>query len=136
MLQNLPDKSGDLRVVGLISGSRRSSGGGYDNPLQYSCLEITWTDETGRSQSIGSQKVGHARNNLAHMHGCHHCGISYVVRDMFSKNKKHPDQVLPEYHKDALPDILVLLKKLSSLDKDIHISHFRSVFFFFQSGLL
>ena len=26
------------------------------NPLQYSCLENPWTEETGRLQSLGSQK--------------------------------------------------------------------------------
>ena len=32
-------RAGDLRDVSLISGSRRSPGGGQHNPLQYSCLE-------------------------------------------------------------------------------------------------
>ena len=27
-----------------------------DNPLQYSCWEIPWTEEPGRLQSMGSQK--------------------------------------------------------------------------------
>ena len=44
---------GDL---GLIPGLGRCSGGGHDNPLQYSCLEITWTQETGRLQSMVLQK--------------------------------------------------------------------------------
>ena len=30
---------GDVRDAGSFSGSRRSSGGGHGNPLQYSCLE-------------------------------------------------------------------------------------------------
>jgi len=30
---------GDVRDVGLIPGSGRSTGGGHSNPLQYSCLE-------------------------------------------------------------------------------------------------
>ena len=34
-----PANAGDLRDAGLISGSGRSSGGGYGNLLQYSCLE-------------------------------------------------------------------------------------------------
>ena len=28
--------------------------------LQYSCLEIPWTEEQGRLQSIGSQRTGHS----------------------------------------------------------------------------
>ena len=39
MVKNLPANAGDVRDVGLIPGSGRSSGGRYDNPLQYSCLE-------------------------------------------------------------------------------------------------
>ena len=35
MVKDLPASAGD---VGLIPGSGRSSGGGNDNPLQYSCL--------------------------------------------------------------------------------------------------
>ena len=36
MIKNLPAKAGD---VGLIPGSRRSTGEGNGNPLQYFCLE-------------------------------------------------------------------------------------------------
>ena len=31
--------AGDIRDMGSIPGSRRSPGGRYGNPLQYSCLE-------------------------------------------------------------------------------------------------
>ena len=31
--------AGDVRGLGSISGSERSSGGGNGDPLQYSCLE-------------------------------------------------------------------------------------------------
>ena len=34
-----PASAGDLRDVGSIPGSGRSSGGEHGNPLQYSCLE-------------------------------------------------------------------------------------------------
>ena len=36
-----------------------NNGEGTDTPLQYSCLEIPWTEEPGRLQSTGSQRVGH-----------------------------------------------------------------------------
>ena len=32
---------------------------GNGTPLQYSCLENPWTEEAGRLQSMGSQRVGH-----------------------------------------------------------------------------
>ena len=39
MVKNSPANAGDLRDVGSIPGSGRSSGGGYGNPLQYSYLK-------------------------------------------------------------------------------------------------
>ena len=39
MVKNPLAKAGDIRDMGLIPESGRSPGGGYDNPLQYSCLE-------------------------------------------------------------------------------------------------
>ena len=63
---------------GSIPGSGRSPGEGNGNPLQYSCLgqedplekemathsstlasKIPWTEDRGRLQSTGSQRVGH-----------------------------------------------------------------------------
>ena len=38
MLKHLPANAGDVRDLGSIPGSGRSSGGGNDNLLQYSCL--------------------------------------------------------------------------------------------------
>ena len=35
MVKNLPPNAGDIRDVDLIPGSRRSPGGGHNNPLQY-----------------------------------------------------------------------------------------------------
>ena len=52
-------KSPGVGDVGLISGSGRSPGGGNGNPLQYSYLEIPWTEEPGGLQSMGSQRVRH-----------------------------------------------------------------------------
>ena len=36
------------------------------NPLQYSCLENPWTEEPGRLQSMGLQRVRHDWANYAH----------------------------------------------------------------------
>ena len=49
MVKNLPANAGDL---GLIPQSGRYPGERNDNPLQYSCLEIPWTEEPGRLQSM------------------------------------------------------------------------------------
>ena len=37
VVKNLPAKAGDSGDMCLIPGSGRSPGGGYGNPLQYSC---------------------------------------------------------------------------------------------------
>ena len=39
MVKSTPAKAGDTRDVGSVPRSGRSPGGGYGNPLQYSCLE-------------------------------------------------------------------------------------------------
>jgi len=39
VVKNPLASAGDVRDMGLISGSERSPGGGHGNPLQYSCLE-------------------------------------------------------------------------------------------------
>ena len=44
--------------TGLIPG-QGTSGEGNGTQLQYSCLEIPWTEEAGRLQSMGSLRVGH-----------------------------------------------------------------------------
>ena len=68
MVKNLPANAGDVRDAGLIPGLGRSPGAGHGNPLQYSCLETPWTEEPGGLQSMGSQRVGHDRSNLARTH--------------------------------------------------------------------
>ena len=54
--KNLPASAGDIRDTGSISGLGRSSGGGYDNPLQYSCLENPMDRGAGRLHYMGSQE--------------------------------------------------------------------------------
>ena len=39
MVKNPPANAGDIRDMGSTPGSERSPGGGYGNPLQYSCLD-------------------------------------------------------------------------------------------------
>ena len=42
-----------------IPGLGRSPGEGNGNPFQCSCREISWIEEPGRLQSLGSQRVRH-----------------------------------------------------------------------------
>ena len=55
MVKTLPANAGG---VGSIPGWGRSPGEGNGKPLQYSCLEIPWTEESGRLHSVQSQRVG------------------------------------------------------------------------------
>ena len=49
MVNNLHANAGDIRDVGSIPGSGRSPGEG----------KISWAEEPGGLQSMGSQRVGH-----------------------------------------------------------------------------
>ena len=62
MVKNLPAKAGGARHTGLISGSRRSPGGGNGTPLQYSCLENPIDKGAWQATVHGVARVGH---NLA-----------------------------------------------------------------------
>ena len=53
-------QAGDTGVVHSILGSGRSPGGGNGNPLQCSYWKtISWIEEPGGLQSMGSQRVRH-----------------------------------------------------------------------------
>ena len=56
VVMSLPANAGDVRYVGSIPGSERSSGGRHSNPLQYSCLENPMDRGAGGLQSMGSKE--------------------------------------------------------------------------------
>ena len=51
--------AGGLRDMGSVPGSGRSPGREHGNPLHILAWRIPWTQEPGRLQSIGSQRVRH-----------------------------------------------------------------------------
>ena len=53
-VKNLPASAGDVKDGGSVSGFGRSPGGGNGTSRQCS-----WTEEPGRLQSMGSQRVRH-----------------------------------------------------------------------------
>ena len=55
VVKNPPANAGDVRHMGLISGSGRSPGGGHGNPLQNSCLE----NPHGQRSLAGYSPWGH-----------------------------------------------------------------------------
>ena len=77
-VNNPPANAGDIRDMGSIPGLARSPGGGYNNPLQYSCLQIPWTEKPGGQQSTGLLRVRHDWSNLTRMH---------CMNDFFKKQR-------------------------------------------------
>ena len=59
VVQNPPVNGGDTRAMDLTSGSGQSPGRGHGNPIQILAWRISWTEEPGGLQSLGSQRVGH-----------------------------------------------------------------------------
>ena len=57
VLKNPPANAGDIRDVGSIPGLGRSPGEENGNSLSILAWRIPWTEEPGRLQSIGSQRV-------------------------------------------------------------------------------
>ena len=53
MVKNLPASEGDARDMRLIPASGRSPGVGNENPLEYSCWDISWTEEFEDYESMG-----------------------------------------------------------------------------------
>ena len=60
VVKNLSANAGDVRDVGSIPGSGRSPGGGYGNPLQYSCLEKFH----GQRRLAGYRPWGHKESDM------------------------------------------------------------------------
>ena len=56
VVENLSALAGDAADMGLVPGSERSPGEGNGKPLQYS-WEISWAEEPGGLQSLGSLRV-------------------------------------------------------------------------------
>ena len=59
VLKNLPANAGDVGDAGLIPGSGRSPGVRNGTHSSILAQEIPWTEEPGRRQSIGLQRVEH-----------------------------------------------------------------------------
>ena len=58
MVKNLPTNAGDIRDVGLIPGQEDPLEEGMTTHSSVLIWRIPWTEEPGRIQSTGSQRVG------------------------------------------------------------------------------
>jgi len=59
VVKNPPANAGDIRDADSIPGLGRSAGGGFGNPLQYSCLENHMDRGAWQVQFIELQRVRH-----------------------------------------------------------------------------
>ena len=59
MLNNPPANTGDARDVGSVPWLERSPGEGNGNHSSILAWKITWREEPGGLQSMGSQRVRH-----------------------------------------------------------------------------
>ena len=57
VIKNPPASAEDTRDVDSVPGSGRSPGVSHSNIPPW---EIPWTEEPGRLQSVGHQRVGHS----------------------------------------------------------------------------
>ena len=58
VVMNAPPYAGDIRNVCSISRLGRSPGGGRGNHSSIFAWRIPWTEDSGRLQSMGLQRVG------------------------------------------------------------------------------
>ena len=68
MVKNMPANAGGIRDTGSIPGSGRSPAGGMESQSSTLAWRSPWTEEPGGLQSMGSQRVGHDRSDLALKH--------------------------------------------------------------------
>ena len=84
VVENLLAKAGDSGDADSIPESGRSPGGGNGNPLQYSCLENSWTE-----RSVGSQRI---TDDSAAEHAClKHTSLQHLPRVPLVCLKAPPD---------------------------------------------
>ena len=68
VVKNPSANAGDIREVGSILGSERSPWEGKATHSNILAWRIPWTEEPGKLQSMGLQRVGHNWSNLARLH--------------------------------------------------------------------
>ena len=59
VVKNPPANAGNTGDVSWIAGWGRSPAEGNDNPLQYSCWKIPWTEDPSGLQFMRLQRAGH-----------------------------------------------------------------------------
>ena len=68
VVKNLLANAGDLRDAGLTLGREDLLEKEMATHSSILAWRIPWTEESGRRQSIGSQRAGHGISDLVHTH--------------------------------------------------------------------
>ena len=115
VLKNPP---ANARDVGSMPGSGRSPGWGNGNWLQYSCLsrKITWTEEPGRLQSMGLQRVGHTSSFYVTSNG-----KSYKIIVQYQNQDVDVETVHWSYLDNPLVPVFMKSSTISSY-AEVHVS--------------
>ena len=79
VVKNLPANGRDARNVGFITGEKDPLEEGTTTHFSILAWRISQTEEPGRLQSIGSQRVGHEWSDLA----CRHSHSRFVSSPLF-----------------------------------------------------
>ena len=83
MVKNPTTNAGDVRNVDLIPGSGISPGGGYGNPLQYSCLENPMDRGAWRALVC---RVAKSRSDLAcSTHGVNNSSYIFLLKNLLQQ---------------------------------------------------
>ena len=83
VVKNLPANSGDIRDTGLIPGSEDPLEKEMATHSSIFAWRIPLTEEPGRPQSIGSQRVGYDRRDLTHTYTNAYLYIKYVWKKTY-----------------------------------------------------
>ena len=161
VVKNPPASAGDTREECSIPGSGRSPWVGNGNPLQYPCLENSWAEEPGGLQFIGLQRVwqsdlAHTRTQYyiiswweRQIQGNQYMEIEtrsqMITKDDILLSVPHSlsrhFQAFPMFiNSTVLPSHLLtsdtwhhlLPEKHPVWEKSLHLSSYRSFFFFFK----
>ena len=83
MVKNPTTNAGDVRNVDLIPESGIYPGGGYGNPLQYSCLENPMDRGAGRALVC---RVAKSRSDLAcSTHGVNNSSYIFLLKTLLQQ---------------------------------------------------
>ena len=84
MVKNPSANPGDAGDVGSIPGSGRFPGGGYGNPLNYSCLE---NPKDREAQWATVQRITELHTTEVTQHNTHFIAITFIVQYSYKVTK-------------------------------------------------